>query len=133
MENTANNSGLRLHLALSYGSRKEIVNAVKKITVAVNSGKLKLEDINEEVFSDYLYTKDIPDPDLLIRTSGEARISNFLLWQVAYTEIYITETLWPRFRREQLYEAIRDYQSRERRFGLVSEQVREQKEGATTS
>ena len=133
MENTAKNTGLRLHLALSYGSRKEIINAVKNIIIAVESGELKLEDIDEAVFSDYLYTKDIPDPDLLIRTSGEARISNFLLWQVAYTEIYITETLWPRFRREQLYEAIRDYQSRERRFGLVSEQIGKQKEAATTS
>jgi len=128
IESTAGNKGLKLHLALSYGSRSEIISAVKNISDAVRSGKLEIDDIDEDLFKDFLLTKDIPDPDLLIRTSGEARISNFLLWQLAYTEIYITETLWPQFRREQLYEAITDYQGRERRYGMVSEQIKELKE-----
>jgi len=119
---------LKLHLALSYGSRSEIVNAVKNIMEAVRKGTINIDDINEKLFAEFLYTKDIPDPDLLIRTSGEARISNFLLWQLAYTEIYITDTHWPDFRRTQLYDAITDYFGRERRFGLVSEQLQELKE-----
>jgi len=127
-EETVDNNGLRLHLALSYGSRSEIINAVTKISEAVQNGTLKIDDISEEIFANFLYTKDIPDPDMLIRTSGEARISNFLLWQLAYTEIYITETHWPDFRRTQLYEAITDYFGRERRFGMVSEQIQELKE-----
>lgn len=125
---TKNNNGLKLHLALSYGSRSEIVNAVKNIMEAVRKGTINIDDINEKLFAEFLYTKDIPDPDLLIRTSGEARISNFLLWQLAYTEIYITDTHWPDFRRTQLYDAITDYFGRERRFGLVSEQIQELKE-----
>lgn len=127
-EATSSNNGLRLHLALSYGSRTEIIDAVTRITEAVRNGNIEIDDISEELFASFLYTKDIPDPDLLIRTSGEARISNFLLWQLAYTEIYITDTHWPDFRRTQLYEAITDYFGRERRFGLVSEQIKELKE-----
>lgn len=127
-DSTKNNNGLKLHLALSYGSRSEIVNAVKNIMEAVRNGTINIDDINEKLFAEFLYTKDIPDPDLLIRTSGEARISNFLLWQLAYTEIYITDTHWPDFRRTQLYDAITDYFGRERRFGLVSEQLHELKE-----
>ncbi len=123
IEETVGNKGLKLHLALSYGSRREIIGAVKKIVDAVISSEFNIADLDEMKFADFLLTKEIPDPDLLIRTSGEARISNFLLWQLAYTELYITETHWPEFRREQLYEAISDYQSRERRYGKVSEQL----------
>ena len=123
IEDTAGNKGLKLHLALSYGSRREIIGAVKKIVDAVESSELDISDLDEKIFSNFLLTNDTPDPDLLIRTSGEARISNFLLWQLAYTELYITDTLWPEFRREQLYEALRDYQRRERRYGKVSEQI----------
>ena len=129
MESTAANTGLKLNLALSYGSRQEIVRAVKSIASAVQRGDISSDEIEENLISNYLYTKDLVDPDLLIRTSGEARISNFLLWQLAYTEIVITETNWPEFRREQLYDAIRDYQSRERRFGRVSEQLIENDDG----
>ena len=123
IEDTAGNKGLKLHLALSYGSRREIIGAVKKIVDAVESSELDISDLDEKIFSNFLLTNDTPDPDLLIRTSGEARISNFLLWQLAYTELYITDTLWPEFRREQLYEALSDYQRRERRYGKVSEQI----------
>ena len=123
IEDTSANKGLKLHLALSYGSRREIIGAVKKIVEAVESDELDISDLDEKKFSDFLLTNDTPDPDLLIRTSGEARISNFLLWQLAYTELYITDTLWPEFRREQLYEALSDYQRRERRYGKVSEQI----------
>ena len=123
IEDTAGNKGLNLHLALSYGSRKEIIGAVKKIIDAVESSELDISDLDEKIFSNFLLTNDTPDPDLLIRTSGEARISNFLLWQLAYTELYITDTLWPEFRREHLYEALSDYQRRERRYGKVSEQI----------
>ncbi len=118
IERLKSNTGLILNLALSYGGRQEIIEAVKKIC---KEGK---NNITEREFSKYLYTADIPDPDLLIRTSGELRLSNFLLWQLAYTEIYITDVLWPDFRREELLKAIRDYQKRERRFGRVSEQLR---------
>jgi undecaprenyl diphosphate synthase len=123
MEKTRDNKLMTLNLALSYSGRWDIVNAVKKITAECAEGKLKPEDITEQNFSDYLITKGIPDPDLMIRTGGEYRISNFLLWQLAYTEIYIDNVFWPDFRRKHLYEAIREFQKRERRFGLVSEQL----------
>ena len=112
-----------LNLALSYGGRDEIVGAVKEILKDSKSGKITPVDITKEVFSGYLYTSGIPDPDLLIRTSGEYRISNFLLWQMAYSEFYFTDVLWPDFRRENLIEAIVDYQERERRFGRTSDQL----------
>ena len=123
IDTTATNSGLVLTLALSYSSRHEIVRAVKNIALKVQQGLIKAEDINEEVFENNLYTVGIPDPELLIRTSGEHRISNYLLWQIAYAELYFTNKLWPDFRKEDLYEAILDYQKRERRFGKTSEQV----------
>ncbi len=125
IEKTSGNTGLNLVLALSYSSRWEIVNAAKQIVHEVLKGNIKEEDIDNTVFENYLNTKGIPDPELLIRTSGETRISNFLLWQIAYAELYFTNTLWPDFRREHLYEAIADYQCRERRFGKTSEQVSE--------
>lgn len=120
---TKHNSGLTLILALSYSGRWEIVEAVKKIADEVKTGKLDVSSINEATFGNYLKTSGIPDPELLIRTSGELRISNFLLWQIAYTELFITPTLWPDFRKEHLYEAIWSYQQRERRFGKTSEQL----------
>lgn len=123
IEETKQNSGLILNLALSYGGREEIITAVQQIAEEVQQGKLKPEAIDEETIHHHLYTSSLPDPDLLIRTSGEFRISNFLLWQLAYTEIYITDVLWPDFRRKDLYKAIEDYQRRERRFGKVSEQL----------
>lgn len=119
---TKNNDGTTLILALSYSSRSEIISAVKQI---VNE-KVSSEDINEELFSQYLSTKGVPNPELLIRTSGEQRISNFLLWQIAYSELYFTDVLWPEFRREDLFEAIYKYQNRERRFGKTSEQLKEE-------
>jgi len=123
IETTAANTGLVLTLALSYSSRREIVRAAKNITVKVQNGQLNINDIDEELFENNLYTVDMPDPELLIRTSGEFRISNYLLWQIAYAELYFTPKLWPDFRKEDLYEAILDYQKRERRFGMTSEQV----------
>lgn len=123
IELTSKNTGLTLVLALSYSGRWEIVNAVKEMLKDVKRDVLQPEDIDNKKFSEYLSTKNMPDPELLIRTSGEMRISNFLLWQIAYTELYITEVLWPDFRRENLYEAIIAYQHRERRFGKISEQV----------
>ena len=117
---TRNNTGLVLNLALNYGGRSEILDAVKAIAEASKGGLLDVSDIDEELFSSFLYTADIPDPDLLIRTSGERRISNFLLWQTSYTELYIIDTLWPDFGRRELLEAILDYQQRERRFGKVT-------------
>ena len=117
------NSGLTLVLALSYSGRWEIINALKRIADDITAGKLKNGDLTEDSFSTYLSTKDIPDPDLLIRTSGEYRISNFLLWQLAYSEIYISDEYWPAFRRKHLYAGIADFQKRERRFGMVSEQL----------
>jgi undecaprenyl diphosphate synthase len=123
IDKTSNNSGLTLVLALSYSGRWEIVEAVKQIVDEVSQGKVSSEEINQQFFEKYLNTKDFPDPELLIRTSGEMRISNFLLWQLAYTEMYITPVLWPDFRREHLNEAIQVYQSRERRFGKTSEQI----------
>ena len=118
---TEQNTGLNLNLAISYGSRQEIINASKKIIYNVVKNEIDIEDINENYFANMLYTKDIEDPDLLIRTGGEFRMSNFLLWQIAYTEIYITERFWPEFRKEDLIKAIKDYQQRERKFGKVSE------------
>ncbi len=118
-EATRNNSGLTLLLALSYSGRSEIVTAVRRIAEEVRLGVIKPEEIDESLFPNYLETAGVPDPELLIRTSGEMRISNFLLWQIAYTELYITETFWPDFRKEDLYEAICAYQKRERRFGKV--------------
>ena len=123
IEQTRNNTGLTLVLALSYSGRWEIINAVKHIVNDVKNGKIKPEEINDGVFENYLQTIGIPDPELLIRTSGEMRVSNFLLWQIAYTELFITPTLWPDFRKEHLYEAIWAYQQRERRFGKTSEQM----------
>jgi undecaprenyl diphosphate synthase len=114
---TKNNTGLNLILALNYGTRSEIINAVNKIANDVKSGKIKKNKITEELFNNYLYTKGIPDPDLLIRTSGEMRVSNFLLWQIAYSEIYVTKTLWPDFRKKELLKAINEFNKRERRFG----------------
>jgi len=120
---TSVNTGLVLTLALSYSSRREIVHAAKQLAAKVKSGELQPEDIDETMFEDNLYTGGMPNPELLIRTSGEYRISNYLLWQIAYAELYFTPKLWPDFRREDLFEAILDYQKRERRFGMTSEQV----------
>ncbi len=117
IDDTAKNNGLSLVLALSYSARWEIMDAIRKINLDVCKGTLQVDEINEEIVSSYLTTKSIPDPDLLIRTSGEFRISNFLLWQIAYTEMYFTQTHWPDFRKENFYEAICDFQQRERRFG----------------
>ena len=122
-EETKNNTGLNLVMALSYSSRWEILNAIKNIASEIENGKLKTAEINENVFKQYLCTADFPDPELMIRTSGEYRISNFLLYQLAYSELYFTETLWSDFRKENLYEALLDYQNRERRFGKTSEQL----------
>ena len=120
IEITKNNDGLKLYLALSYGGRAEIVDAVKNVARKVKENRLNLNDIDEEIVRNSLYDPELPDPDLLIRTSGEMRISNFLLWQIAYTEIYVTPTLWPDFRKEELIKAIEDYRKRERRFGGLS-------------
>jgi undecaprenyl diphosphate synthase len=114
------NTGLTLVLSLSYGSRAEIVDAVRAIAREIKTGRLDVADIDEKVISQNLYTRSIPDPDLLIRTSGEMRVSNFLLWQISYAEIYVTETLWPDFRKTQLVAAIEDYSKRHRRFGRVA-------------
>lgn len=124
---TAKNTAMTLVLALSYSSKWEIVDAVKKIAQDLKNDKITLENINNEFFSEYLTTKGIPDPELLIRTSGEYRISNFLLWQIAYSELFFTSKLWPDFRKEDLYEAIIDFQNRERRYGKTSEQLTKSK------
>lgn len=123
IDETSGNTRMTLILALSYSSHSEIVEAVKQIASKHKNNEIELEDINETLVSNHLYTKDFPDPELLIRTSGEFRISNFLLWQLAYAEIYITPKLWPDFRKEDLYEAIVNFQCRERRFGKTSEQI----------
>lgn len=120
---TAPGKRLTLVIALSYSSRWEIAEATKKITGAVTRGILQEKDINEETIGNYLTTRDLPDPDLLIRTGGERRISNFLLWQCAYTEFYFTDTFWPDFGEKELYDAVLDYQGRERRYGKISEQI----------
>jgi len=114
---TSGNTGLTLILALSYSSRWEIQNAIQHIAADVKQGNINPEDISDELISSYMLTKDIPDPDLLIRTSGEIRLSNFLLWQIAYAELYFTEKHWPAFRKEEFYKSIVNYQKRDRRFG----------------
>ena len=124
VKKTAQGRGMTLTLALSYGGRDDILQAVRRIMSHSRDGNLKPEEIQEELFSKYLWSHNLPDPDLLIRTSGEMRISNFFLWQLAYTEIYFTPTLWPDFTREEFVQALLSYQNRERRFGLTSEQVR---------
>jgi undecaprenyl diphosphate synthase len=120
---TAGGKRLTLVIALSYSSKWELTEAARKISRDVKAGTLREEEINEEILSQYLTTRDLPDPDLLIRTGGEQRISNFLLWQCAYTEFYFTETFWPDFNEEELYKAILNYQKRERRYGMISEQI----------
>jgi undecaprenyl diphosphate synthase len=120
---TQKNKKLDLILALNYSARWEILNATQKIAVKVEKGEIAASDVDEKMFESELTMKDIPDPELLIRTSGEYRLSNFLLWQIAYAELYFTEKLWPDFEREDLFEAVLNYQNRERRFGLVSEQL----------
>jgi undecaprenyl diphosphate synthase len=116
------NTGLKLILALSYGGRQEIVDAIREISRKVKRGEMSPDAIDEKIVSEHLYTKDYPDPDLLIRTSGEMRLSNFLLWQTSYTEIYVTETLWPDFRKKEFLAAIDDFSRRQRRFGRVESQ-----------
>ena len=120
---TEMNTGLTMILAISYSSRWEIVEAAKRIASEMKAGSLNVDQIDEKVFSDHLATAGIPDPDLLIRTSGELRISNFLMWQLSYSELYFTPVSWPEFKKEQFFEAIIDYQKRERRFGKTSEQL----------
>lgn len=124
IKKTENNSRMVLTLALSYGSREEIISAIKKISDKVKNNIISLDSIDESIINQHLYTQNLPDVDLLIRTSGEHRISNFLLWQIAYAELYFTDVLWPDFKEDDLYEAIISYQKRERRFGKTSEQIK---------
>ena len=123
IEKTSQNTACTLTLALSYSSRWEITEAAKQLAIDVRDGKINAQDITEDTFASYLNTSDMPDPELMIRTSGEHRISNYLLWQLAYSELYFTPKLWPDFRREDLFEAVIDFQKRERRFGMTSEQL----------
>jgi len=123
IEETKNNSGMTLVLALNYSSRWELTKATRNIAEQVQNGKLDIDSITEETISEHLSTSNWPDPELLVRTSGEMRISNYLLWQIAYSELYFTEVFWPEFRKQHLYEAIIDFQNRERRFGKISEQI----------
>ena len=124
LQETENNTGLRLVMALSYSSRSELEEAVRKIGIAVKNGSLQPEEINSQTIADHLSTAQFPDPELLIRTGGEYRVSNFLLYQIAYSELYFTDTMWPAYGKEDLYKAIIDFQKRERRFGKTGEQVR---------
>jgi undecaprenyl diphosphate synthase len=124
MERTSSNDRINLILALNYSSRSEIIGAVKRISSDYERGNIHLNQINEELISSYLYTAEIPDPELIIRTSGEHRLSNFLLWQSSYAEFYFAQVFWPDFDKSHLEDAIFDYQNRERRFGMVSEQVK---------
>jgi undecaprenyl diphosphate synthase len=125
IKKTSQGREMTLNLALSYGGRDEIIAAIQRMMADLHAGKLPPDKISKDTFTDYLYTAGLPDPDLLIRTSGEYRISNFLLWQSAYTEFYFTDVLWPDFNQDELYKAIAEFQRRERRFGLTSDQIQE--------
>jgi undecaprenyl diphosphate synthase len=125
IDNTASNTGMNLVLALNYSGKWDITNAVKRISQDIKDNKINVEDINDTLITNNLTTAQFPDPEFLIRTSGECRLSNFLLWELAYAEFYFTETLWPDFSKDTFYEAIKSYQNRERRFGKISEQIKE--------